>query len=82
MKKKLAALAFAGATLGLFAAAPSAQAAHYCVDTPSGTHQTNGNGNKGGNDGWRNASAGQERAPGTYECDSATDPVPAPVNDQ
>ena len=32
MKKKLAAIAFAGATLGLFAGAPSAGAAH-CTDS-------------------------------------------------
>lgn len=80
MKRKLVALTFAAASVGAFVAAPTADAAHYCVSNPSGTHQTNGNGDHGGTDGWRNASAGQERAPGTQDC-GAENPPPAPVND-
>ena len=80
MKKKIAALAFAGASLGLFATAPGAGAAHYCVTDGQGeVRQTNGNGNRG-SDGWRNASGGQERAPGTFECDGETTPPPGRVN--
>ena len=79
MKKKLLALAFAGASLGLFAGAPSANAAHYCVEDGKGdVHQTNGNGNRGG-EGWRNASPGQERSPATFDC-GAGNPPPARVN--
>lgn len=78
MKKKLIALAFAGASLGLFAGAPSASAAHYCVENPSGVHQTNGNGNRGG-EGWRSATPGQERSPSTFDC-GTENPPPARVN--
>ncbi len=78
MKKKIAMLALAGTSIGMFATSSTASAAHYCVTDGQGrVHQTNGNGNRGGSDGWRNSSAGQDRAPGTQDC-GAANPPPAP----
>jgi len=78
MNKKLAAIAIAGASLGLFATASPAGAAHYCVtDGQDRVHQTNGNGNRGGSDGWRNASTGLDRSPAAEDC-GGTNPPPAP----
>ena len=80
MKKKIAMLAVAGTSIGMFATSSTASAAHYCVmDGKGEIHQTNGNGNRGGSDGWRNASPGQGRAPGTFDC-GAELPPPAPNN--
>lgn len=76
MKKKIGMLAIAGTSIGVFATASPASAAHYCVtDGQDRVHQTNGNGNRGGSDGWQNSAAGQERAPGTLDCEN---PPPAP----
>ena len=69
MKKKLAAIAFAGASLGLFAAAPSAQAAHSSVVTPNGEcHDTTANaagraqGQGAAGQTWQNSLGGQQTA--------------------
>lgn len=70
MKKKLAALAFAGASLAMFAGAPSAGAAHSSVETPSGQcHDTTGNAagkaqGQGavGRSTWQNSLDGQQTA--------------------
>ncbi|WP_420451817.1 hypothetical protein [Ilumatobacter sp.] len=80
MKKKIAILAVAGTSIGMLASSSSASAAHYCVTDGQGRiHQTNGNGNRGGTDGWRNASPGQDRSPATFDC-GADNPPPAPNN--
>ncbi len=77
MKKKILGLAAATALTGglMFTSAVApAGAAHYCKDTPAGLKQTNGNGNRGGSDGWKNSSAGAERSPALFDC-----PVPPPA---
>lgn len=80
-KKILGLVATTALTGGLMLAGISpASAAHYCKETPSGTHQTNGNGARGGSDGWRNSSAGIENAEeaGALEDCGPTNPLPAP----
>ena len=78
MKKKLAMLAVATTSLGVLATSSPASVPHHrVVDGQGQLRQTNANGNRGGSDGWRNSSAGQERAPGTFDC-GAENPPPAP----
>ena len=70
MKKKLAALAFAGASLGAVIAAPGAGAAHSSVVTPNGEcHDTTGNAagraqgqGAQGRSTWQNSLGGQQVA--------------------
>ncbi len=77
MRRKILGLAAATAvTSGLMFASP-ASAAHYCKTTPSGVHQTNGNGNRGGNDGWKNSAAGIENAEEAGALEDCTTPPPA-----
>lgn len=80
MYKKVLGFAAATALTGglMFTSISPAGAAHYCRTAPDGTLiQTNGNGNRGGSDGWRNSSAGAERAPALQDC-GAENPPPAP----
>ena len=64
MKKKALALIATSTLAGgmLFVGASPASAAHYCKVTPAGIMQTNGNGARGGSDGWLNSSSGIENA--------------------
>ncbi len=82
--KAVAVTAIAGASL--LATAGQASAAHYCKTTPSGVHQTNGNGNRGGGE-WRNSSStnpsgngGIENAEEAGVLQDCTTPPPAPNN--
>lgn len=80
MKKKISGLLAAAAVTGglLLTSASPASAAHYCKTTPSGVHQTNGNGARGG-DGWRNSTSGiqnAERAGALEDC-GPNNPPPA-----
>jgi len=82
--KAVAVTAIAGGSL--MASVGGASAAHYCISNPSGTHQTNGNGNRGG-DGWRNSSdpgnpserGGIQNSPALEDC-GTTNPPPARNN--
>lgn len=78
MKKIIALLATVVAAVALmFTSVSPANAAHYCKTTPSGVHQTNGNGARGGSDGWRNSSDGienAEEAGGVEDCGAGNPP--------
>ena len=70
----------------LLATAGPANAAHYCKTTPSGVHQTNGNGNRGGGE-WRKSSTqnpsgngGIENAEEAGALQDCLTPPPAPNN--
>jgi len=79
-KKIVGLVAVVAASGGLlFTSISPASAAHYCKTTPSGVHQTNGNGARGGNDGWRNSSDGIENAEeaGAVEDCGTSNPPPA-----
>lgn len=80
-KKVLGLLATTALTGGLLLTGVSpASAAHYCVENPSGIHQTNGNGARGGSDGWRSSTSGiqnAEAAGALFDCGTAN-PLPAP----
>lgn len=90
MNKKIGKIVAVTAIAGgsLLATAGSASAGHYCKTTPSGVHQTNGNGNRGGGE-WRSSSVNNpsgnggienaEQAGALHEC-SPTAPLPAPNN--
>ncbi len=83
MQKKILGLVATVAVSGglLFSSISPASAAHYCKTTPNGVQQTNGNGNRGGSDGWRNSSDGIENAEDAgalEECNGMTDPLPQP----
>ncbi len=76
-------LAVASLAIAAFAVSTStASAAHYCVETPAGVKQTNGNGNRGG-EGWRNSTPGLDRASVSndrlFDCGMQI-PPPARVN--
>ncbi len=81
-KKVLGLLATTALTGGLMLSSIGpASAAHYCKTTPNGeVHQTNGNGARGGSDGWRNSSDGIENAEeaGALEDCGTGNPLPAP----
>lgn len=78
MKKITALLAMVAASVALmFTSVSPASAAHYCKTTPSGVHQTNGNGARGGSDGWKNSSEGIENAEEAGAVDDCTTPPPA-----
>lgn len=80
MQKKILGLAASTALTGglMLAGISPASAAHYCQTNPSGTHQTNGNGARGGNDEWKNSSAGMENAEEAGALQDCTSPPPAP----
>ena len=80
----VAVTAIAGGSI--LATADSASAAHYCKTTPSGVHQTNGNGNRGGGE-WRKSSTespsgngGIENAEEAGALQECTTPPPSPNN--
>lgn len=82
--KAVAVTAIAGGSL--LATVGPASAAHYCKTTPSGVHQTNGNGNRGGGE-WRSSSVnnpsgngGIENAEEAGALQECTTPPPAPNN--
>lgn len=67
-KKVLGLVATTALTGGLMLSSISpASAAHYCKTTPSGVHQTNGNGARGGSDGWLNSSVNNKSGQGGIE---------------
>lgn len=79
---KVAAIA-AIASGSLLATVGDASAAHYCKTTPSGVHQTNGSGNRGGGE-WRKSSVsnpgngGIENAEDAGALQECSSPPPAP----
>ena len=85
MKTKLAAIAFAGASLAMFAGAPSAGAAHSSVVTPNGgCHDTTGNAaGKAQGEGaqgqtWQKSLAGQETADSNNDVTQANSQCETP----
>jgi hypothetical protein len=85
MKKKLAAIAFAGASLAMFAGAPSAGAAHSSVVTPNGEcHDTTGNAagkaqgqGAEGRQTWQKSLQGQQTADANNDVTQADSQCPA-----
>lgn len=84
--KTIAITAIAGGSFLMTAG--QASAGHYCKTTPSGVHQTNGNGNRGGGE-WRKSSVqnpsegggidNAETAGGLQDC-TLDQPFPATNN--